>query len=76
MLALAHYVERLIEAGELSGYAEAAQVFGVTRAPLTQVVNLPLLTFTPNQSASYSRSRSSRKACRLSKVSASAVPKD
>ena len=42
MLALAHHVERLIEAGDLSGYAEAAQCLGLTRARLTQVMN-PLL---------------------------------
>ncbi len=43
MLALAHHVERLIDAGELAGYAEAARALGVTRARLTQVMNLLLL---------------------------------
>ena len=43
MLALAHHVERLIEAGELSGHAEAARCLGLTRARLTQVMNLLLL---------------------------------
>ncbi len=43
MLALAHHIERLIEAGELTGYAEAARVLGLTRARLTQVMNLLLL---------------------------------
>ncbi len=43
MLALAHHIERLIEAGELSGYAEAARSLGLTRARLTQVMNLLLL---------------------------------
>ena len=43
MLALAHHVEQLIEAGELSGYSEAAQALGVTRARMTQVLNLLLL---------------------------------
>jgi len=43
MLALAHHVERLIEAGELSGYAEAARSLGLTRARLTQVMKLLLL---------------------------------
>ncbi len=43
MLALAHHVERLIEAGELSGYAKAARAIGLTRARLTQVMNLMLL---------------------------------
>ncbi len=43
MLALAHHVERLVEAGELSGYAEAARALGVTRARMTQVMKLVLL---------------------------------
>jgi len=43
MLALAHYVERLVEAGELTGYAEAARSLGVTRARLTQLEKLTLL---------------------------------
>ncbi len=43
MLALAHHVERLVEAGELTGYAEAARVLELTRARLTQVMNLLLL---------------------------------
>lgn len=43
MLALAHHVERLIEAGELESYAEAASVLGLTRTRLTQVMNLLLL---------------------------------
>ena len=42
-LALAHHVERLVEAGELAGYAEAARALGLTRARLTQVMNLLLL---------------------------------
>ena len=44
MLALAHYVECLVEAGELTGYAEAARELGLTRARMTQVMNLALLT--------------------------------
>ena len=43
MLALAHHVERLVEAGELTGYAEAARVLGLTRARMTQVMKLLLL---------------------------------
>ena len=43
MLALAHHVERLVEAGELTGYAEAARSLGLTRARLTQVMGLLLL---------------------------------
>ena len=43
MPALAHHVERLIEAGERAGSAEAARALGVTQACLTQVMNLLLL---------------------------------
>ena len=44
MLALAHQVERLVEAGELTGgYADAARALGLTRARLTQVMHLLLL---------------------------------
>ena len=42
-LALAHHIERLVEAGELADYAEAARVLGLTRARVTQVMNLLLL---------------------------------
>ena len=40
MLALAHHIERLIEVGELTDYAEAAQALGLTRARLTQITQL------------------------------------
>lgn len=44
MLALAHHIERLVDAGELpGGYADAARTLGLTRARLTQVMNLLLL---------------------------------
>ncbi len=43
MLALAHHVERLIETGELESYSAAAHALGLTRARLTQVMNLLLL---------------------------------
>jgi hypothetical protein len=39
-LALAHYIERLIEAGTLKDYAAAAKALGVSRARLTQVMDL------------------------------------
>ena len=42
-LALAYYIERLIEAGEVQGYAEAARLLGVTRARVTQLANILLL---------------------------------
>ena len=40
MLALAHHVERLIEAGELESYSAVAHALGLTRARLTQVMRL------------------------------------
>ncbi len=42
-LALAHHIESLIEAGELRDYAAAARALGLTRARMTQVMNLLLL---------------------------------
>jgi hypothetical protein len=44
MLAMAHQVERLVDAGEVSSYAHAARALGLTRARLTQVMNLLLLS--------------------------------
>lgn len=43
MLALAHYIERMIEDGRLADYAEAARALGLTRARITQVMSLLLL---------------------------------
>lgn len=43
MLALAYHVEDLVERGVLRGYAEAARALGITRARMTQVMNLLLL---------------------------------
>ncbi|MCE9592954.1 MAG: hypothetical protein K8S98_02070 [Planctomycetes bacterium] len=42
-LALAYWIERKIEAGELADYAAAARLLGVSRARMTQVVNMLLL---------------------------------
>ncbi|MCK6446189.1 MAG: hypothetical protein L6Q99_07320 [Planctomycetes bacterium] len=42
-LALAYWIERQIESGALADYATAARLLGLTRARLTQVVNLQLL---------------------------------
>jgi hypothetical protein len=42
-LALAHEIERRVRAGELDDLAHAARVFGLTRARVTQLVNLTLL---------------------------------
>jgi hypothetical protein len=43
LLALAHDIEARIEAGEYRDYAEVAEVHGLSRARLTQVMNLLLL---------------------------------
>jgi hypothetical protein len=43
MLALAHHIERLIDAGELESVAAASRALGLTRARLTQLMNLLLL---------------------------------
>ena len=43
MLALAHKIDEMIRTGELKDLADAAQVFGVTRARMTQIASLLLL---------------------------------
>ena len=43
MLALAHHIEREIDAGAIPDYAAAARALGVTRARITQIANLLLL---------------------------------
>lgn len=43
MLALAYWIERAIDEGRLRDYAHAAKVLGVSRARVTQIVNLMLL---------------------------------
>jgi hypothetical protein len=48
MLALAHLVDRLVESGRFCDFAHAAQVFGVTRARMSQVMQLRYLP-TPEQ---------------------------
>lgn len=42
-LALAYKIERMIGAGELRDYADAARPLGMSRARVSQVTNLPLL---------------------------------
>jgi len=42
-LALAHHIDRKIRSGELSNYAHAAEVLGVTRARVSQITGLLLL---------------------------------
>ncbi len=43
MLALAHKIDGMIRAGEIKDLAETARLVGVTRARITQIVNLTLL---------------------------------
>ena len=43
MLALAHYIERQIEDGAIPNYSVAARALGLTRARITQVMNLLVL---------------------------------
>ena len=40
MLAKAHNVERLVEHGKVASYADAARQLGVTRARMSQLMNL------------------------------------
>jgi hypothetical protein len=40
MLALAHHVERLIDAGVLKDYADAARQLGMAKSHMTHVTNL------------------------------------
>ena len=42
-LALAHRIEALVRAGDLRDYADAARRLGLTRARVTQLMNLLLL---------------------------------
>jgi hypothetical protein len=42
-LALAYWIDRRIEAGELRDLADAARLIGVSRARMTQIANLLLL---------------------------------
>lgn len=42
-LALARHIERLIDEGHIKDYAHAASTLGLTRARLTQIMNLLLL---------------------------------
>lgn len=43
MLALAHYIDRLIDDGVIADYAEAAKKLVISRARVTQVMDLVLL---------------------------------
>ena len=49
MLALAYYIELAIEAGDLKGYVDVARKLGMSRARVTQVMNL--LNLSPKNQA-------------------------
>ena len=57
LLALAHKIDSMIKDGELRDLAEAARVVGITRARMTQLMNLLLLSSTTVRSGWRSRSR-------------------
>ena len=40
MLALAYFIERLVASGDLKDYAEAAMKLGISRARISQIMNL------------------------------------
>ena len=42
-LVLGHYFERLVQSGKVKNYAEIARLTGLSRARVTQIVNLTLL---------------------------------
>ena len=44
MLALAHYIEQSIDSGVITFNADAARALGLTRARMTQIMNLLLLS--------------------------------
>ena len=44
MLALAHHVEALVEEGRLADYAQTARILGITRARISQVIALLVLS--------------------------------
>lgn len=43
LLVLGHHFERLVREGKVKDYAEIARLTGLTRARITQIVNLTLL---------------------------------
>jgi predicted XRE-type DNA-binding protein len=63
-LALAHYIERLIDAGTLRNYAQAAAVLGITRARMTQLMDLVLLSPDVQESVLLGVARSSERGVR------------
>ena len=64
MLALAHFVEQEIGAGAIPDYATAARDLGLSRARLTQVMNLLLLSPEMQEQVLMSKSPLSERALR------------
>ena len=64
MLALAHHLEALIESGKLRDYAHAARLLGVTRARMTQVMNLLFLPVPLQEDVLLGRVRTTERALR------------
>ena len=64
MLALAHHVERLVDAEDLESYAAAARALSLTRARMTQVANLLLLAPEVQEQVLMGRVRASERTLR------------
>lgn len=72
MLALAYHVERLIEDGRLRDYAHAAQLLGITRARMTQVMNLLFLPVSDQEAVLLGRSTTTERQLRRARVATDA----
>ncbi len=64
MLALAHHIEALIESGDLRDAAHAARLLGVSRARITQVMNLLLLPTRAQEDVLLGRVKASERSLR------------
>lgn len=63
-LALAHFIENQIEAGAIKDYAHAARLFGVTRARVTQVMNLLFLPVAEQEDVLLGRTNATERSVR------------
>lgn len=68
MLALAYLVDRLVEDGKLWDYAHAARVLGVSRARMTQIVNLACLPVREQEDVLLGRTSASERQMRAGDV--------
>lgn len=69
-LALAHLIERLIERGELRDYAHAAKQLGITRARVTQIINLLYLPVAEQEALLLGRSAATERQLRRASFTA------